>query len=447
MRATLMDRVAGDQIDVILTHPAHQRALRTLIELIRDLRACRSHEDMYHFQYRLRDLVLDIERHRTKINQQVKRLNRKQRLSPDAPELGTGLNAANPESWVLEGEVYERIWRQLKSVADALAWKAFGYQRDVIVALSRGKAPGLMYGKAGLDKELEVIDRAWRQDRQFVLHHDLTNVLRVGDVTIFDRDGWAWLEEIKTNERYRVRAQEQLLIDTSHVLADEAGALPSGHTPVRTDIVYRTDLTGLNDILGLAHARSGIEGGVVSSGRAVVAASQFTAAHHYTADGFGTRFTVELDRVRRRIGADNPGHTLTLTSVDQVGRSLVRPPWAIYPVTPEVAASLTADGMFFAICMNPDKITSALDDAGVQAAWLQRLDGKEDPSKPLLHIATPSVHRLRFTSLNFAAIVELMLEFIELRTWSRQVAAILSGEFPDGVRPWPCFAREGNVWS
>ena len=37
--------------------------------------------------------------------------------------------------------------------------------------------------------------------------------------------------------------------------------------------------------------------------------------------------------------------------------------------------------------------------------------------------------------------------FIERRTWSRQVAAMLTGEFADGVQPWPCFAREGKVWS
>lgn len=50
-------------------------------------------------------------------------------------------------------------------------------------------------------------------------------------------------------------------------------------------------------------------------------------------------------------------------------------------------------------------------------------------------------------SLNFAAIAELMLELIDLRTWSRQAAAMLSGEFAAGTRPWPCFAREARVWA
>ncbi|MET7831335.1 hypothetical protein ABZS44_00740 [Micromonospora sediminicola] len=417
----------------ILTHPAHQETLLALIDLIRTLRACRSAEDLYHFQSRLRGMVLDTEQRRSAISRQIKRLDRHRNLTADAPELGTALDRTDRESWVLEGDVYERIWRQLKSIAD--------------VALSRADAPGPMYGKTGLAAELEVIETAWRESQEFVLHHDLTNVIRVGDLTVLDRDGWAWLREIKTNQRYRFPAQERLLADTSQVLADETGKLPSGYAPVRTTIDYRTDLSGLHDILGLAHARTGIAGGVVSSGRAVVAASQFTAAGRYTAEEFGTRFSAEFDRVRRRIGADNPGHTLTLLSIDQAGRTLVRPPWAIYPIEAEVAASLIADGMFFAVCMNPNKIIDSLAKAGVEASWLQRLDGTEDPSKPLLNVAVRSANRLWSTSLNFAAIADLMLELIDLRTWSQQVAAMLSGEFAAGTRPWPCFAREARVWA
>ena len=447
MRATLMDRADGDQIDVILTHPAHQKTVRALIDLIQALHVCRSAEDFYHFQGRLRGMVLDTEMHRAAISQQIKRLDRRRNLTADAPELGTGLDRADRASWVLEGDVYERIWRQLKSIADALAWKVFGYQRNIIVALSRADAPGPMYGKTGLAAELEFIETAWRENGEFVLHHDLTNVIRVGDVTVLGQNGWAWLREIKTNQRYRVPAQERLLADTSQVLADEAGELPSGLVPVRTTVDFRTDLAALREVLGLAHTRSGIAGGVVSPGRAVVAASQFTAAGTYTAEEFSTRFSAELARIRRRIGADDPGHTLTLLSIDRAGRTLVRPPWAIYPIGAEVAASLIADGMFFAVCMNPDKIIESLAKAGVEASWLQRLDGTEDPTKPLLKVAARSGNRLWSTSLNFAAIAELMLELIDLRTWSRQVAAMLGGEFPAGIRPWPCFAREARVWA
>lgn len=81
--------------------------------------------------------------------------------------------------------VFERVWRQLKSIGDALAWRAFGYDRRVIVALSRNASPGPMHGKDGLIKEREVIEPAWRDNGEFVLHHDLTAALRVGDLSVF----------------------------------------------------------------------------------------------------------------------------------------------------------------------------------------------------------------------------------------------------------------------
>jgi hypothetical protein len=447
VRTRLLDRPGDDEVNAILTHPQHQHALRNLIVLIRELHDCHTPEDFYHFQHQLRGLVIEIEKRRSAISRQIKRLDSRLKISADAPALGTNLDPSDRDAWVFESDVYERVWRQLKTLADALAWKAFSYERRIVIALSRAEAPGPMYGKAGLEKELEIIEAAWRDDQKFVLHHDLTNVIRVGDLTIFDHDGMAWLHEAKTNERRRISAQEQKLAATSHVLADQAGALPSGHTPMTTTIDYRTDLKGLRQVLDLAHSRTGLAGARVSSGRGIVAISQFTAPEHFTSEEFGTQFAVELARVRRRVGADKSGHTLTMHSIDRAGLELVRPPWAIYPITAETAASLITDGMSFIVCMNPDAIIDALARVGVEARWMQRLDGTENPTMPLLEVSMRTSGRLGWTSLNLAAITDLMLEMIDLKTWSRQVAAMLSDRVEPGIQPWPCFTREAKVWA
>jgi hypothetical protein len=274
---SLMSRAPDNQIDLILTHPRHQQTLRMNIELIRDLRCCQSVADLYHFQRRLFDLVIEVEQRGSEVRRVVTRLGRNGGTVPaDAPELGTGLDPAELESWELEAEVFERIWRQLKSIGDALAWRAFGYDRRVIVALSRNQSPGPMYPKRGLEKELAVIETAWRERGEFVLHHDLTSALRVGDLSIFQKDGTVLLDEVKLNQRRRIRKQDQLLFDTSSVLAD-GGTLPSGFTPVLSTIPYRTNLKALREILDLAQQRTGIQGAVASPGRAVIAASLYTA--------------------------------------------------------------------------------------------------------------------------------------------------------------------------
>jgi hypothetical protein len=61
-------------------------------------------------------------------------------------------------------------------------------------------------------------------------------------------------------------------------------------------------------------------------------------------------------------------------------------------------------------------------------------------------VSTRIGNRLVSSSLNFAAIRGLMLEMIDLRSWSQQVAAMLDGDLEPGIQPWPCFAREEKTW-
>jgi hypothetical protein len=58
-----------------------------------------------------------------------------------------------------------------------------------------------MYGKQGLPYELGRIKELWEKDHHFALHHDLTNCLRIADLTEFTDDGGALLREIKAKPR------------------------------------------------------------------------------------------------------------------------------------------------------------------------------------------------------------------------------------------------------
>lgn len=450
MRKSLMERAPGNQIDLILTHPRHQWSLRTMIELIRDLRRCETHADLHEFQEQLFGLILDADERRGAVSRVIKRLAKPAGTVPaDAPALGTNLDRADIESWRLEEKVHERVARQLRSIGDAMAWRAFHYDRRIIVALSRGAQAGPINRKAGLRREREFITTSWARDGRFVLHHDLTSILRIGDVTVFDEDGGASLYEIKTNEKARIRRQDTILLGTQGALV-EGGVLPSGFEPRVSNVSYQTKLAGLRDVLGLAHHRTGIQGGIISAGRAVIAADQYTAAHHYGAGDFGDRVRTQLDRYRRRIGAAPPKLMLTVWSLDQVARSPTRPPWAIYPVAPDVAASLIADAIFFCVLMSADSITSALAEAGVAARWLQSLEGPVDMQKPLIAVAAAArsagTVKVGWSSLNPEAIHSLMLEFVDLGAWSQQVAQTLTHDVAADVRPWPCFRDEGRTW-
>jgi hypothetical protein len=306
-----------------------------------------------------------------------------------------------------------------------------------------------MNTKDGVAAERDFIQDRWRTEGEFALHHDLTNTLLISDATIFHRDGGASLHEVKAGKAKNAR-QKSLRVGTQHALA-EGGALPSGFHMLESGIPYRTRLDGLREVLDHARQRTGVQGGVISAGRAVVAVNQFTAVNHYTGSDVADRVVTEYERYRRKIRAGAPKHVLGMWSLDLVAKSVTRPPWAIYPVPADVAAGLITDAIVFAVLMSPDVISAALAEAGVASQWLQPLDRPVDLDRPLLAVASStrlvSATKLTWSSLNPEAVFSLMLELVDLPTWSSQVAWSLKQDVSRDVRPWPLFKDEGKVWA
>ncbi|MGC5054704.1 hypothetical protein ACLQ2S_25000 [Micromonospora sp. DT48] len=440
-----LDSLESEQVDVVLMHPRHQWAFNTVTDLIYQLRASRSDTDLYQLQRDLLAVVLDTEQRRAAVSRIRKRVRKNARDVPaTAPELESGLDPHDPVSWELEYVAHERVCRQLRSVGDALAWRAFGYERSHILALSRGESAGPMAGKDGLAAELAFVDNCWREGR-FALLHDLTNVLRLGDVSVFHDEVVAF-HEIKTNQRYQNSAQQGRLSAVVDSLTRGTPFLRGGQTLVRMAMPYRTHLDALRAALNLAHER-GMQGVKVPGGRAVMAASLYTAPNLSTQEEFGEEFSQRFRSYWRKAGIRSEDHKLVLSSLDRAGRVPTAPPWAIYPVAPEIAAGLITDSIFFYVAMSPDAVISALADHGVTAEWRQQLDGSETDSQPLLSVMLPVGNgRAQTTSMNLIELNRLLLELIDLGTWSEHLAALLRSQ-QDGITPWPHFPDEWKVWA
>jgi hypothetical protein len=123
------------------------------MRLITALRQCRSGEDYFHFQQDLLEKVLAVQEHRQECKRVAHLLRQGKKVPADAPGLRSDESVTDDEAWELEVDVCERVDRQLRSIADALAWRIFGYDRRVIIALSRYQHPGPMVGKDGLVTE------------------------------------------------------------------------------------------------------------------------------------------------------------------------------------------------------------------------------------------------------------------------------------------------------
>ena len=88
-------------------------------------------------------------------------------------------------SRIEEAKEYRRL---LKLLGTTIAWILLEYNRSYIRRMSEGHDPGFIFGKKGLILETLALKAAFKNERAAVLH-DLTNCLRIDDISVVDPDG------------------------------------------------------------------------------------------------------------------------------------------------------------------------------------------------------------------------------------------------------------------
>ena len=164
------------------------------MELIQQLRACTDVDEGYEFQQALLAQVLAVEED----HHALKRMANGKSPQVGASEPQSGLDPLLLSTWQLELDICERVARQLSCVGDALARRVFGFERQYMTALARNQSPGMLAGKLGLAAERARVEQARGEYGQFALMHDLTNCLRIGDITAFTDEGPVQIE-VKIN--------------------------------------------------------------------------------------------------------------------------------------------------------------------------------------------------------------------------------------------------------
>lgn len=246
-------------------------------------------------------------------------------------------------------------------VGDGFAWYCFGHDRRLILALSRNASPGPMYGKEGLPYELGAIQELWKTRQHFALHHDLTNCVRIADLTEFTADGQRLFHEIKAKPHTEKKQLERTQAVVDAIM--HGGVLPSSDGDsrlVELQEPYVTNLKQLNDLLQLAK-RNGCHGMKLPQGRAIVASSLPAMIGHWGNDlEEGTRV---LDSVRqralKRAGIDKIMHHIKGYSGDTAARSPIMAPWSTYPFSPTDCAGLICDQLFFDTTVSADALVEA----------------------------------------------------------------------------------------
>lgn len=440
-------------LDALFGHSAQRDTFQRIRAHVADLRLCETALDFYNFQAALFQDAHRVDDRRAECTRIAKRLRSGKSLPADAPAPPEAGDPDDPSAWEFEVFVYERMFRQFRSVGDALAWRAYGYNRRAIVALSRNGSPGPLVKKAGsggdpttgLAYELGRVQDIWRERGRFALLHDLTNCLRIADVSEIEENGKAWLHEVKANRNNKSPAQilrMQQAIDS--VMSD--GPLP-GRGPrsklVSLDATYRTNLCQLSDLLDLAH-RDGTQGMKLSQGRAIVATSLIDLARRVGSDqDEGLRLmNAERRRAIERAGIGRVSHHLRGFSADQAARAPLSVPWAIYPLDPDDCAALLCDLIVFETIISADHIARLLREHGfrvdiVLPETYGELVDRQDVFRILAGDRQLTVHADSLTPLLF--------ELLEPTAWAAGLSEIInSGDLE--AQPVPVFDGDHAVW-
>lgn len=447
------------EADEVLHHPRHLAMQPVLVSLIEQLRACRTLEDGVVFQRDLLTRLLEAEKDRDGLKRASARIRSRKSPQPQAPEPQSGRDLAEVGTWEFEHEVCKRLVRQLRSVGDALAWRAFSHYRPFVLALSRNDPPGPMYGKKGLPAEVERVERAWKEDGAFALLHDLTNCLRIGDVTVMNGTEPPRTEEIKTNPN-RVNKTQLRRINQARAAVFQGEALPGGNASdlmCDLDLPLRTHLDLLRTATEKA-AAEGVHAAEVPGSRALLVVDQFGLTrldrpHEQVVAHMRDSFEGALARagIGRRV------HNVHATSLDSTAVDPQRVPWANYPLHPVVCARIIGDYTTVTVETSGPALAGLLRVAGLDARWVRPLgSGDLRPGEVVMEIHHPEPLRtvplaggIGMTpgwtlQMQRSALDRYLIELLTPGSWVAGTKHVLAARRT--WRPWPHYRDEHEVW-
>lgn len=392
-----------------------QKAFEDIILLIEYVRRCQSLEDYYNVQQIL-------EEHIDRIDE-------------------TAENAHQNKAEI-ENKFYHRLGHQYRTVGDALAWQLYAFQALPIYALGRNQFPGYRtrFKKSGLEKEREKIDTLWKDQQAFALHHDCTNCLRIGDLSIFypDRLSLPEVYEVKVDgretpsgQKKRMRMAEDLA--SRHFSAEhkDFDILHKLHTHQLLDKIEQTNLGLLWEALSQAK-----ENHIGFSANSYIAVTALDLSR-CKADQWREVYSQWNETTTKFLYPDSwpicCTDELFSNSIERMARPNVGVPYTIYPFGSDYAAALVTGMISVHYRLNTDAIACTLRDAGFEAEcllgkWRQSGEGLPRKSKPpyfrvrrgdvSMTLGDLPIHQMWFEGLRLEDFVTSLISYFDEQVWN-----------------------------
>lgn len=421
-----------DDIDAILRHPRQLAVVPRITQLLGGLRALRGPAEYFDFQTELFGDIYEAQLQQAKDSRNFKRSRTAQHL------------ASNKEA-ELELAVSDRIVRQLRSVGDALAWRAFNFDRRMFLVLSQNAPVSPMVNKHGLNYELGEVVQIWRSQKHFALLHDLTNTLRIGDLTQFTPEG-PRLIEVKSDASGPTAKQRERMQRAIDVINGSTKPFDEGRRSSlwSSSVQFRTHLKRFGEAISVAD-RDGISSVQITDQWVVSCLSIGSPALPETTD-VAIRHSNELkQKTFKKARMDQAEHHLRgVGVVDRVGKSGSSAPLGIYPFHPNVCARLLCDYLSFETVITWERLAASFIDEGfgTECPLDERHDAPMD-NQPAL-IITRGIAGLTIPG---SGIHQVLYEFLNPRTYAAALREFFERRRPD--EPFQflfAFANERATW-
>lgn len=128
--------------------------------------------------------------------------------------------------------VQELILKNLKDLADGIAFRYFDYDRALLYYLGENPPRGPIKPHPGMIVELEVWSEAFDYGQAKALMNDITNYIRIGDITVFHDNGVIEFIEVKSGKSMRGRKRRARLLRQQNKLEETIKFFNTGITEV-----------------------------------------------------------------------------------------------------------------------------------------------------------------------------------------------------------------------
>ncbi len=422
-------------LDVVLTHPAQKQAAQQIAFLIDQLRRSTATADLVDFQKLLFQHVHHAQQEFHRASQQAKRA-----------QAGRSTGASPPAGdWPTERRVWDRIQRQFRAVGDALAWRMFRFDRRYIIALSRNADPGPMAGKEGLPYELGRVQELWEQDGVFGLLHDLTNCLRIADITEF-HSGGPLLREVKKTRR--LSAGQLARMQQVVAVINDGAPLPSDMDVdlnlFKSTVQLKTAMKRLGEALETAYRVHTCSLTVSHQWVLQAASGVLGGPPEHTDVDLLDLAQAQKAKAFRRTGLHQSVHHLRGHAFGDLAVDAALAPPTIFPFAPHLCAYLTCDLMTFQSFISYERLRDAFQVAGFEVKnLLLPRNETVDPKAPVLQARLGA----RGLTLHASGFAQVLMELIEPERFALAAKEICLS--PEGRRGPGIFtfANERAVWT